>query len=235
MLRRFFASFLLLTGLVASTGCIANQYGTPRTLPPGKVSHTLALEGYKPLDYKEVAPQLRYQVRVGLADRVDLGLMAGPLIGADLKLNFLRTKRIDISFNPGIHYGLFPSFYSGFDDPFEVVRGSAAFSVGINLTKAASLYLHTGVAGGVYIEPFYEAEYVCQSPQACETVTDHPFAMPELGIGAQFRVSQGIALLPEMSLVTDPQRLFGTGLQFGLAIALGAQPSYDDLDERAAD
>src|SRR5215207_1572927 len=91
---------VLVGGAALCTGCPnPNTYGTPRTTPVGKVQHTVAAEG---MSYNieqggrtdsGTFPNLpSYQLRVGVADTVDIGARITNLtsVGADVKWNFLK-------------------------------------------------------------------------------------------------------------------------------------------------
>jgi len=228
--RTFACFFLFLIALASLTGCTVNQYATPRTLKPGQVSHTVAVEGFviglsgEPGDLHP-----RYQIRVGLANRVDLGVMLGPFFGADVKLNFVRTKRVDMAWSPGIHYGMFPSSSYGWDAPTHIVRFSGPLSIGFNVTKATTIFVHGNVS------PIYRARNYDEHcfPSECELST---WAVtPEVGLGVQLRLTPSIALTPEVSFIGPAEHLMGAGLHGGIGVSFGAQPNYNDVDERPRD
>ncbi|MDI1476205.1 hypothetical protein [Polyangium sp. y55x31] len=228
MPSRYFASFILPAML---TGCTANQYATPRTIPRGQVSHTVALEGLLDFRFNGEPGDLhpRYQLRVGLADRVDLGVMAGPYFGADVKWNFVRTKYVDVAVTPGVYYSLFPSFSDGFDAPTHAVRFAAPISLGLNPTKAVTLFLHGNAAVNWNLKSYDEHCY----PPDCERSSW--FVAPEVGLGVQIRVTPNIALTPEVTIVGKTPHTAMAGLHGGLALTFGAQPSYDEFNEKPPD
>lgn len=88
-------------------GCPSpSTYGTPRTIHPGLVSHTVSVEvlgisGSKGTDAAPTIPS--YTMRIGLAKRVDLGIRAASFTSAvlDVKWNFIRSKYFDMAFDPG--------------------------------------------------------------------------------------------------------------------------------------
>lgn len=233
MSSRTFASFLLLAHFAALTGCTGNQYATPRTIPKGTVSHTVALEGSLDFRFNGEPGDLhpRYQLRIGAADRVDLGLMVGPFLGADVKVNFLRTKYVDMAISPGVSYGLFPSPSYGFDDITQVVRFAAPLSLGFNPTKTVSLFLHgnAAVLADVSDEDY---DYGCYPPYCEKKVWDF---VPEVGLGVQIRVTPNIALTPELTVFGNSKYTAMPGIHGGLAITFGAQPNYDEFDEKKND
>src|SRR5256885_7827676 len=86
----------LIISAPASLGCTSpNTYQTARTLSPGDVTHTVAVEAitYNGPQGAGVLPIVpTYVFRVGVIDRVDIGARIGSLteIGADVKVNMLR-------------------------------------------------------------------------------------------------------------------------------------------------
>src|SRR5688572_21795548 len=80
----------------ALVGCTSpNTYATARTLAPGDVTHTVAVEGiaYHGSPGTGALPLLpTYVLRVGVIERVDVGVRVGNMteLGADVKVNFLR-------------------------------------------------------------------------------------------------------------------------------------------------
>src|SRR6478736_2620588 len=103
------------------TGCPnPNTYGTPRTTPVGKISHTIAMEGfrYSVDDTKNggtkgdaTLPNFpTYQLRVGVLDTLDIGARLSNMssLGADVKWNFLKSDVFDLAIDPGfqvLHIG----------------------------------------------------------------------------------------------------------------------------------
>lgn len=227
MLKTFFAyglsrlmGFLALLAVLG--GCSANQYATPRTVPAGKVVHTIAAEGVGYL-VDDTIPNLRYQLRVGLAERVDLGLTAGPMLGADLKLNFVRTKRVDLAVAPGAEFGpammLVSSEYTS-NGPY--LHGKLPLLLGFNLMKEMSIYMH----GGLGVTTLERHESYCES--MCTEREVYVLGMG--GIGVQVRLSDLVALQPEVSTLVPFEEGSRNAFQFGLGVSLGALPDYKDLD-----
>lgn len=90
----------LLIAALALGGCPDPEtLGTPRTIPRGQIAQTVALTAIGSRDNgafggtSALSSSLpTYMIRVGLADRVDVGLRLSRLtsLGADAKINFLR-------------------------------------------------------------------------------------------------------------------------------------------------
>src|SRR5262245_48053406 len=120
-MNKSIAQVALNLGLLGSlaflcTGCPnPNTYGTPRTTPAGKLSHSIAVEavGISVTDgatNEEVSATLptlpTYTLRIGLADQHDMGVRAANLtsLGADLKWNFVKSDVLDIAIDPGFQF-----------------------------------------------------------------------------------------------------------------------------------
>lgn len=205
-------------------GCSANQYATTRTVPAGEVVHTIAAEIVgTPGD--EFIPSIRYQVRIGLAERVDLGVTAGPMFGADVKVNFVRTKRLDLALAPGFELGPAPMLMS--DESTEntpYIQGKLPLLLGVNVMKEVSIYMHGGLASMTY----EERGRWCDSSTCNEPIT---YATRMAGIGVQIRLSDFVSLQPEASIIAPFRREdMPNQFQFGFGVSLGAQPDYKDLD-----
>lgn len=103
MIRRL----LGIVSLLSLAACPSpSSYGTPRTVEPGLVSHTISMEvlgvsGSRGGDATPVVPS--YQARIGLWKRLDLGIRAASFTSAvlDLKWNFVRSKYFDLAADPG--------------------------------------------------------------------------------------------------------------------------------------
>ncbi|MDC3960456.1 hypothetical protein [Polyangium jinanense] len=210
---------------IATLGCNANHYATPRTVPKGKTSHTIALEGYGAFEEDgRLFPAVggpRYLLRAGLGERVDFGLtLSGTVISTDVKLNFLRTKWVDMAVSPGVELGVLPGYHA--DDTEIFFRGAVPLSLGFNVSKATSIYLHGGLGGFVHSQKYDEW---CYNPECDDTRTG---LTVQGGLGAQFRVSNFVALQPELSVMGSA--LPGVFMQLGFGVSLGAQPSYPEFD-----
>lgn len=197
--------FLVLTiAAFAQSGCHSNLYVTPRTVPTGKSTHTVALDvpAYRPI------PTLLYMARIGLADRVDIGIRAGGDLKVDLKVNVLRSKYLDLAINP--MGGLSSHTFISIEDSLVWTFG-VPFIVGLNLSSGATLMLQ----GGPMLQR-YKGYYI----------NDGVMIHPVVGAGMQFRVSDWVSIQPEVSLNflefdAPPWPCIGIGLGFG------PQPRYD--------
>ena len=87
MVRHSLNLGLLGVAALVCTGCPnPNTYGTPRTTPSGKLSHSIAVEavgisatdGATGEEVSATAPTLpTYTLRIGLADQLDMGIRGG--------------------------------------------------------------------------------------------------------------------------------------------------------------
>jgi hypothetical protein len=169
---------------------------------------------------------MRHQVRVGLAERVDLGVTAGPMFGADLKLNFLRTKRVDMAVDPGFEVGPALMLIGGeYTRNGPYIQGKLPLLLGFNLMKELSIYMHGGVAAATYEVHQWNCTSNCYERKA--------LVMGVAGLGVQIRLADFVSLQPEASIISTivPFREEAPNLfQFGLGVSFGAQPDYKDLD-----
>lgn len=227
-----FASLVLLAAAPLVAGCPnPNTYGTPRTLNPGKVQHTIALEGVGVLGAPDPVPNFvlptlpTYQLRVGVADGFDIGVRAAQLssLGADFKWNFLRSA-VDLAIDPGFQVGAI----SAGGNTVAVFYGHMPLLVGFNVTDWFTIHLTPGLL-------FVAATSSVDNPgQGADAFASASGVAARGGLGLQFRVSDGFAVTPEFTLM----RGFGDGEGFlvnaGLGFSFGAMPDYSDLSGGAA-
>lgn len=210
--------------LPSLAGCPNPQtYGSPRTLDPGKVQHTVALEGAAAVGggASGVAPNLpTYQLRVGLADSVDLGARITNLtmLGADVKWNFVRSKAIDLAIDPG-----FQGTYAAVGgNSAAVLYGHLPVLVGINVAEFLTIHLTPGMIAGF-------ASSSVSSDNAAGSVAGS-FLGARGGLGLNFRLTDGFALTPEATLIKPLTPNSGDGMliTFGLGFSFGAMPNYGE-------
>lgn len=197
----------LVLGVFVLSGCHSNLYSGPRTMPKGRFSHTVALDipTYKPI------PAPMYMVRVGIADRIDMGLHITQGLKLDLKANIVRTKRFDFSVNPMV----------GVDaSPFRSTLGTMTIVsalpgiIGVNFSPEVTFVMQAGPGLGAYRAGSYEAP------------STNVIIYPLLGAGFQFRISNSVLIQPEVGFTflkagAMPWPVVGVGLGFG------AQPKYE--------
>jgi len=219
-------------GAVAAlcTGCPnPNTYGTPRTVPVGKIQHSLAAEafGYSAHDKQTNTSEggtlptfPTYTLRVGVSDTVDIGARIANLssLGADVKWNFLKSEVFDMAIDPGVQ----AFYYSAGDTSLGVVYLNAPLLFGINLGDSVSIVPTLGVSYGI-------ASASVDTGDARDSATGSSGVMLRPGLGFDFRVSQKFAIHPEITflktLKDDDSALlyvFGIGFNFGNLPKYGA-------------
>jgi hypothetical protein len=225
------------------TGCPNPQiYGTPRTTPVGKVQHTVAVEGLgysikyptrtastgesiTPPSSSGTLPNLpTYALRVGVADRVDIGARVSNLtsIGADVKWNFIKGDVFDMAAVPG-----FQVFHISATGGNGETAGYTQFYVnlplvfGINISDAVTVVPTAGVTWGLN-----SASVVADDDTKAASSVDG--IMLRGGLGFNFRISPKFAMQPEITVLKfnkseDASVLLYT---FGLGFNFGALPVY---------
>lgn len=218
-----------LTGLALvgalTTGCPSPSiYGTARTIPRGTIQHTLAAEviGAGVSGSTVVFPTApTYQLRIGVADNVDLGLRLGNLTmpGMDAKINLLRGA-FDLAIDPGIQ-GM---FIATSDDGVGFMYLNLPAVLGFNLSRNFSLIATPGFA---YAVAFGSSRTSSSSSTSATTYNGSGF-IPRLGLGANIRVSTTFAIQPEFTgyYNVDNSAVIFT---FGLGFLFGAQPDFSDI------
>src|SRR5262249_9784942 len=89
-----------------------------------------------------------YQLRVGLADRVDLGVRIANLssLGADVKWNFVKSESVDLAVDPGLQTIYFSSSSGGTSASIFILHGHLPLLAGFNFGESATLVLSGGLA-----------------------------------------------------------------------------------------
>ncbi|WP_437488973.1 hypothetical protein WME75_09820 [Sorangium sp. So ce1014] len=216
-----------------------NSYGTPRTVEPGKVSHSVSLESFGYIgEIEEVAddpstaeietakrttsgflPTLpSYQLRAGLTDMLDIGAHVHNLssFGVDLKVNPLRGV-FDLAVAPGLQY-----FYlSANEASVHIVYLHAPLMLAVNPADWFSIVVSPGVTYGLASGDLSDDDEAAASADGL---------LLRGSLGFQFRTSDRFAIHPEITMMKS---LEGPGLvyNFGIGFNFGALPSYKDLQE----
>jgi hypothetical protein len=229
---------LVLAAAPALSGCPnAGSYSTPRTVTPGKFTHSFSVEGFGAVgttrtadprggatrteSVSEFLPTFpSYELRRGVASRFDIGIHLYNLtsFGLDLKLNPIRGV-FDIAVNPGAQY-----FYLNINDDqaAHVFYLSAPLMVGINLTQWMSIILTPGLTYSLIAGEVTAAE-------GRDALIAEGGTLFRAGFGLQFRASQSFAVHPMLTIL----RSLGSGATLysaGIGFIFGEIPSYDDLD-----
>ncbi len=186
-------------------GCNSNLYATPRTTPPGSKQHIVALnmdfdpKSKEDLGVDLIPPAMIYIARIGLTDRLDLGISASGSLKVDLKYNPIRTEYFDLAIDPSV----FGTIGVGglFIAPFAVA--SLPVILGFNAGESMTLVIQGGPA-------------VSNLPG----MMVYPFA----GGGLQLRFGDLVTVQPEFTL-----QFMGEGRVwacYGLGFGFGPHASY---------
>lgn len=212
-----------------------NTYGVPRTVPAGKVSHTIALEAF---NYSVDQPRAQggtvtttreggtlpmlpsYQLRIGAADRVDIGIQLKNLstIGADVKWNFLKTSGFDMAIDPGFQFIYFSTSAGGASSSYLLFYGHLPLLLGVNLGETATLVFSPG------------AVFVGGSAGTSSDARDAAFSTTgvwaRFGVGVNIRASEKFAIHPEVTGMRAFDDAATMMIVFGLGFSFGRLPSY---------
>jgi hypothetical protein len=222
-----------------------NTYATARTTPPGKLSFTVAPEA---LGWRSEVPAVdesgnrsteeisgavpvtpTFQMRLGVADEVDLGFRVNNLasLGFDAKYNFLKGA-VDIALDPGIQWyrlSFESSTASGTTSAdVNVFYLHGPLLIDLNFHETVSLVLSPGVVYGIASS---DADFSGGESDVTRVATsDGVFA--RFGVGIDFRLSARFALHPEVTVMRnfgdEADLLYMTGLGFNF----GNLPSFAD-------
>src|SRR5689334_14085157 len=128
-MRRIGLALLTVLSL-SSVGCPSPSiYGTARTTPPKRWSHTIAAEGFGTMErefqgglpvrdrFVATPTMPTYQLRYGLAESADVGFRVANLAsaGLDVKFCFLKDAVVDLAIDPMAQIGYEPAFYGSRD------------------------------------------------------------------------------------------------------------------------
>lgn len=225
---------LVLGSALLMTGCPnPNTYGTPRTTPKGKISHSVAAE-WLGVTFEEriseqagatddttsvstsvVAPPT-YTIRLGVADNMDVGLRAANMsaLGFDFKYNFLRSESFDLAIDPGVQW---------LNVGFNVFHVHVPVLLGINLSPHMSIVATPGIMYGITSVSSGDEEFDNELDQFLST--DGIYG--RLGVGIDFRFSRKFAIHPEITFLRGFEKddtsvvqsamtyMFGIGFNFG--------------------
>lgn len=209
-----------------TTGCPSPSiYGTARTIPQGTIQHTMAAEviGAGVRGNTLVMPTApTYQLRIGVAENVDLGLRLGNLSmpGMDVKINLLRGA-FDLAIDPGVQ-GM---FIATSDEGVGFMYLNLPVVLGFNLSRNFSLLATPGLA---YAVAFGSTSSSSSGSSTSATSYNGSGFMPRLGLGANIRISNAFALQPEFTGYYNFDSE-GVVFTFGLGFLFGAQPDFSDI------
>lgn len=208
---------------VAVTGCPSpSLYTTPRTIPRGTIQHTVAAEaiGVAGGGAAGFVPTLpTYQLRLGVHEQVDLGFRIANMsgLGADLKWNFLRSRGFDLAIDPGFQIYLWGVSSSSDASSFVIGYAHLPLLLGFNFGESVTLLLSPGFSWGF------------GSLSNSEGTTGFASgALARFGVGANFRLTRGFALQPEVTFLKPFEQFSDSGvfITFGIGLQFGAMPDH---------
>jgi hypothetical protein len=163
----------------------------------------------------EPLPGLLYYLRLGVVDRIDLGLrLLPPVFGVDLKWNFVKTPGFDLALDAGVHY-----------------MGSAVYwdtplIAGINWGPVSIV----PSAGLSFARGEHPRTLVLFGPQPLAETTPMHATLLRTGLGIHWRIAKIFAIHPELTLLRDLQ----PGTKPAHVSTLGVAFTLGRLPERAA-
>lgn len=215
-----------------------NIYGTPRTIEPGRVAHTVAVEGWGATGSDSAGgtvggfvPTLpTYQLRVGVADSVDIGGRIANLssLGADVKINPVRGN-FDLAIDPAFQWFTISSTASSSSGnsttaSLKVFYLHLPLLLGFNLSDKFSIVLSPGIMWSVVSG----SSTTDKSTDAAATTKG---AFARFGLGFDIRVARNFALHPEVTALRNLQADEGkvTIYMLGLGFNFGTLPDFSDV------
>jgi hypothetical protein len=238
LVRRLVVSVGMTACAASLCGCPnPNTYGTPRTLPPGKVQIVASLEGVGISEttgtnaagdkvttsaYDPTFPSVG--VRIGLADSVDLGLKIAQLssLGADVKLNFLRSRWFDMAVDPGVQ----GAYLSAGGTSLGIFYFNVPLLLGINFTHSTTLVLTPGFT-------YLLATASTTDTSGTSSYVSGSAPLARFGVGFNFRVGSVLSIQPEITGLkgfnNSDATLWNFGVGFAIATSRGASPDYSDV------
>ena len=231
--------FLAASSLVLFGCPNPNTYTTPRTIGSGNFQHSLAAEAWGfsiPTTTANNGETLSgtfptlptYTLRIGLGDSWEIGARLANMssLGTDIKWNFLKSSGIDLAIDPAFQIfeiSLSASDNNGTSETLRVAYLHVPLLVGVNLSRSVSLVFTPGVTWG------FASAGATSSTSGTDQASATTGAIGRFGVGADFRISQGFALHPEVTFLrglgSDNTILY----MFGIGFNFGAMPNYDDV------
>jgi len=213
-----------------TTGCPSpNTYTTPRTIPRGTVQHTLAVEALGAAGSGGGAflpPLPTYQLRVGIADQVDIGFRLSALstIGGDVKINLLRSSGFDLSLDPGIQGAYVVGFTRDDSGSLGIVYFNLPVLLGFNLSRNFTLLASPGILYTVFTGGSASSLSGDRSSVSASGIAGR------LGVGFAARVNNSFAIQPELTVLFPLEgESSGAIFSLGLGFQFGSQPDHSDI------
>jgi hypothetical protein len=209
-------------GLVC-VGCPnPNTFTVPRTVPAGRVQHTISVEaigvaGGDDAAYLPAPPS--YTARIGAADRIDVGIHISHMssLGLDLKWNPVRTPGFDLAIDPGAQ-----GFYiAGGGESVFIWYLHAPLLLGINPSTTTTILFTPGIS-------VIGASAESDSTFSGSSSASDSALLARIGVGANFHSSKKFAVQPEVTFLVPVGTEGDGGVIFlaGVGFNIGAQPDY---------
>jgi len=239
-IAKFLGYLAATTALFATTGCPnPNTYGTPRTVPAGQVSHSIAAEAigaHRDGVGVDLPTLPTYTMRIGATEGLDIGLRVANLttLGADVKWNFLKGSTFEMAVAPGaqvFYYSLGSSSSSNGASATSSITGTylhLPLLMGINVSQRVTLVPSVGIMYGAV----NGSSSATTSDGSSDSVkgSANTGVIGRFGFGADFRLSPKFALHPEITFMKSfAEGARGVLYLAGLGFNFGALPSYDDV------
>jgi hypothetical protein len=213
-----------------------NTYTTPRTVGSGRITHSIAAEAWGfsvpgtngnggTTTLTGMLPTFpTYTLRIGIGEFAEIGarLANASSLGADFKLNFVRTPFLDVAIDPAGQIFQMSETVNGESTSVSVGYLHAPLLVGLNLSRNLSLVLAPGFTYG-----FASAGITSTSGQ--DQASGTTGAIGRLGFGLDVRMSPGFALHPEITFLRTFESNATTLYILGIGFNFGAMPNYDDV------
>lgn len=219
------------------TGCPnPNTYGTPRTTPAGKISHTIAAEGFRygvdrtgnggTVDSGTLPNGPTYMLRVGVLDTLDVGARIANLtsFGADVKWNFIKSEVFDMAIDPGFQVFHIGGSSDGVSTSYTQLYGHVPLIFGINVAESVSIVPTAGITYG-------HSSASATNREGTSAAASIDGIMARGGLGFNFRITPKFALHPEVTYLKYLDKddepsiswvIFGLGFNFGNLPQYGA-------------
>lgn len=228
---------LLLVSPLGLLGCPnVNTYGTARTTPKGKVSHSVSAEGWgfnaelettdsntgttTKTDVNFFLPlPPSYHLRWGVDDSVDLGFHVNNAssLAFDGKFNLMKG-RVDLAIDPGVQwYNISVNEYST-----NLFYFHGPLLIDFNVSQELSFVLTPGV---VYA---YRTDSILADTDVLKAATiDGVFG--RLGLGINIRASKGFAVHPEVTVLRSFGEEKALTYMAGIGFNFVNLPDFSDI------
>jgi len=152
-----------------------------------------------------------YQLRYGLKDDIDVGFQfsGASALGANLKINPVRTRRFDLAFEPGVQVAVVPVLLPS----FLVTSFQVPVLLGFNFGESVSLMLSPGAL-------------VSMTSAKNETFWWRNDLWLRAGAGINFRVVRDFSIQPEVTVLRTLGSSGPVILTPGVGFSYGKLPDF---------